>query len=99
MREFEDFSTKVASLLQEITSELQMKAAMTDVLKFLDMKSNHDEVARAFQDIQREITRKANIEEIRQIQSDQAVVNESLCTENIVARWTYKQGTYSQPIM
>ena len=36
--------------------------------------------------------RKCNLDDFRKLLNDQALVNESLCGENIVARWTYKGG-------
>lgn len=36
---------------------------------------------------------KATQEELRSIVSDQALINESLCTENILARWAWRTGT------
>lgn len=33
---------------------------------------------------------KADLEELRNIVSDQALINESLCTENILARWAWR---------
>lgn len=64
-KEFDDFTQKVASLLQDLTNEIRLKANMSDVVEFLDAKSNHNEVARAFADLQKELMRKANMEELR----------------------------------
>jgi len=51
-----------------------------------------DEVNKALIDIHKELDIKANQEELAQIVNDQALINESLCTENILGRWAWKSG-------
>lgn len=47
---------------------------------------------KALKEVHVEVGRKVNQDEMQNIVSDQAIINESLCTENIVARWTWKSG-------
>ena len=43
-------------------------------------------------EIHKELDIKSNHEELTNIINDQALINESLCTENIVGRWAWKSG-------
>lgn len=45
--------------------------------------------------IRANIDDKATQEELKSIVNDQALINESLCTENILARWAWRTGTSS----
>ena len=90
LRDFQEFSTRASGLLEELTHLVHEKATLKEIVQVLDQKSNHEEVARAFSEVQRELVRKTD--EIRQFQEEQSVVNESLCSENIVGRWIFKQG-------
>ena len=44
-------------------------------------------------EIHKELDIKSNHEELTNIVNDQALINESLCTENILGRWAWKSGT------
>lgn len=92
VQQFQEFTEKVTTLLEDLSSELQKKASSKEVGKALDEKSNHSDVSSAFVELQKEVMRKLGVEEFKQFQVSQTLINESLCTENIVARWTYKQG-------
>ena len=43
-------------------------------------------------EIHKELDSKSMREELANIVNDQALINESLCTENIVGRWAWKSG-------
>ena len=45
-----------------------------------------EDINKALQDINKEVELKANHEDLNNIVNDQAIINESLCTENIVGR-------------
>ena len=47
---------------------------------------------KALVEIHKELDIKSNQEELGNIVNDQALINESLCTENIVGRWAWKSG-------
>ncbi len=51
-----------------------------------------DEVNKALIDIHKELDVKTNQEELTHFVNDQALINESLCTENILGRWAWKSG-------
>lgn len=43
-------------------------------------------------DVQKILDKKVAKEELATIVKDQAIINESLCTENIIGRWSWKSG-------
>lgn len=43
-------------------------------------------------EVHKELDLKSNQEDVQNIVNDQALINESLCTENIVGRWAWKSG-------
>lgn len=45
---------------------------------------------KALNEIYKELDSKSQQEDLNSIVGDQAIINESLCTENIVGRWTWK---------
>ena len=51
-----------------------------------------DDVNKALMDVHKELDTKAGQDELTNIVNDQALINESLCTENIVGRWAWKSG-------
>ena len=51
-----------------------------------------EDVNKALIDIHKELDVKAQQDELNNIVNDQAMINESLCTENIVGRWAWKSG-------
>lgn len=47
---------------------------------------------KALTEIQKELDSKSNLSELKAALNEQALVNESLCTENIIGRWAWKSG-------
>lgn len=47
---------------------------------------------KALTEIHKELDSKSNLEDFNTYINDQAIINESLCSENIVGRWTWKSG-------
>ena len=58
----------------------------------LFFKLDIDDVNHALTDIHKELDVKADSESLEKLNKDQSSINESLCTENIVARWAWKSG-------
>lgn len=52
----------------------------------------------ALDDIHKELDQKASEEELLKVVSNQAALNESLCSENIIGRWAWKSGNYTRPL-
>ena len=51
-----------------------------------------EDVNKALTEIHKELDTKSNLEDFNTYINDQAIINESLCSENIVGRWTWKSG-------
>lgn len=51
-----------------------------------------DDVNLALMGIHKELDTKANTEDLVSHTKEQSLINESLCTENIAARWAWKSG-------
>lgn len=45
---------------------------------------------KALTEIYKDLDSKSTQEDMNNLVNDQAIINESLCTENIVGRWTWK---------
>lgn len=58
----------------------------------MTLKSGSEEFNRVVKRLQEEINLKASQEELKDIASEQALVIESLCTENIIGRWAWRSG-------
>lgn len=43
-------------------------------------------------EIHKELDQKTNVEDLKNVLNDQAAINETLFTENIVGRWAWKSG-------
>lgn len=56
------------------------------------MVEDIEDVNKAIADLQKQLDYKANLEELKTVVNDQALINESICTENIVGRWAWKSG-------
>lgn len=64
------------------------------IILFKFNKIDIEDVNKALIGIHKELDVKSNQAELNNIVSDQAIINESLCTENIVGRWTWKSGFF-----
>lgn len=91
-KEFDELAHKCIKGLEEIQKEVTQKANISDICTLLDAKASIDDVNRALVDIHKELDAKPNSEELVSFTKEQQVINESLCTENIAARWAWKSG-------
>jgi len=71
-----------------LDAKASIKLFCHHINKFLGI----DDVNRALVDIHKELDAKPNSEELVSFTKEQQVINESLCTENIAARWAWKSG-------
>jgi len=69
-----------------------LKANIKDVCTLLDTKPNIENVNKALTQIHKELDNKSNDQDLKNIVNNQAMINESLCSENIVGRWSWKSG-------
>lgn len=58
-----------------------------------------EDINKIMGDMHRILETKASQEDLNTVVTDQAIINESLCTENIVGRWTWKSGQLSSKNM
>ena len=70
-----------------------LKANIKDVCTLLDTKPNIENVNKALTQIHKELDVKSNEQDLKNVVNSQAIINESLCSENIIGRWTWKSGT------
>jgi len=91
-REIEVQSLHQKKQLEDLQRDMVLKANIKDVCTLLDTKSNIDDVNKALLEIHKELDSKIIRDELATIVNDQALINESLCTENIVGRWAWKSG-------
>ncbi len=52
-----------------------------------------DDINKALTEIHKEMDIKVSQNDLGNVINDQAIINESLCSENIVGRWTWKSGS------
>ncbi len=53
---------------------------------------DRDEVELAVEELHRELDQKVSEERLLKVVDNQAALNESLCSENIIGRWAWKSG-------
>lgn len=106
VKEFDDLAHKCIKSIEELQKDVGLKANISDVCTLLDAKSSRknvifsllnptidiDDVNRALVDIHKELDTKPNNEELVAFNKEQSQINETLCTENIAARWAWKSG-------
>jgi hypothetical protein len=71
---------------------LILRANIKDVCLLLDQKSATEDVNKALSEIHRDLIKKSTKEELSNLATDQAIINETLCTENILGRWAWRSG-------
>lgn len=55
-----------------------------------------DDMNKALTEIYKDLDSKSTQDDMNNLVNDQAIINESLCTENIVGRWTWKSQNLKQ---
>lgn len=72
---------------------MSRKSNIKDVCALLDMKSNTEEVNKAFDEIHEEMDKNVVTKnELSEALVEQNSINEALCAENCSARWLWKSG-------
>ncbi|CAD8126069.1 unnamed protein product [Paramecium sonneborni] len=80
----------------EIQKEIKKKLSKRDFKDTLDKKANHEDVSKAFNDIQTILQSKFSYEDFTRFQQNQNTLNEQLCSQNIIGRWLFK-GNFLSP--
>jgi vacuolar-type H+-ATPase catalytic subunit A/Vma1 len=89
---FEAYMTDTRNSLEEIQKDLVMKANIKETLNLLKNKADIDDVNKALTQIHEELDAKCSIEHFNSAMDNQSIINDALCAENCVARWTWKSG-------
>lgn len=79
-------------LQEAIRNELACKLNSKDLEIHLAAKLNIEDFNKFLCEDKKELDKKAQNSEFKAFINDQTIINESLCTENIVGRWTWKSG-------
>ncbi|EAR84714.1 hypothetical protein TTHERM_00637160 (macronuclear) [Tetrahymena thermophila SB210] len=96
VNDFENHVLQTKNALDAIQKDMILKANIKDVCALLDTKANIDDMNKALTEIYKDLDSKSSQEDLNIIINDQAIINESLCTENIVGRWTWKSQNLKQ---
>lgn len=89
---FESYVSDSRGLIEELQKDLMMKSNIKEILSLLKNKADIDDVNKALTQIHEELDTKCNIEGFNSAMDNQAIINDALCAENCVARWTWKSG-------
>ncbi|CAD8076005.1 unnamed protein product [Paramecium primaurelia] len=82
--------------IAEIQKDLQKKLSKRDFKDILEKKANHEDVSKAFKEIQSILLTKFSYEEFNKFQQNQNTLNEQLCSQNIIGKWLFK-GNFLSP--
>jgi 6-pyruvoyl-tetrahydropterin synthase len=59
---------------------------------YISMNVDIDEVNKALKEIHEQLDSRVSDEELKTVIQDQATINETLCSENIIGRWLWNSG-------
>lgn len=91
-KEFAQHIKFTKGVLDVIQKDVLLKASIKDVCQLIDSKSNIEDVNTALTSIHKELDQKPTYDDLSAIVKKQAQVNDSLCEENIVARFQWRSG-------
>ena len=98
---FDNYLNKLNMNIDNIHNELQTKANINEVLKWLRKKVNIEDINNLINNIKNDINDKINSTEFNNAMNNQALINDILCNENQIGRWLWKsgkmKGTYTIP--
>lgn len=78
--------------IEKLSSEVVMKANKREVLNLLKTKPDAKEVAREVSLVKEALESRIAIDDFNEAMNRQSLINEILCQENCVGRWTWKSG-------
>ena len=90
LKDFEIQMNSINDYIDGIKKTLLLKSNINDVCTLIDQKANLDEVNEKLIEIRKDIDKRGKIEDINSAFNEQALINESLCSENVVGRWIWK---------
>jgi hypothetical protein len=80
------------AILDDVGKDMGTKANIKDVCTLLDLKANIEDVNKALKDVHTSLDGKPDRKVTDTHDKEQALINETLCGENCVARWIWKSG-------
>lgn len=89
---FNENKINTKSILDDVGRDMSSKANIKDVCTLLDLKANIEDVNKALKDVHGDLDSKPDKKIMEQQNKEQALINETLCGENCVARWIWKSG-------
>ncbi len=89
---FENYMNEVRSSIEDMQRDLLMKSNIKEILSLMKNKADIDDVNKALTQIHEELDTKCNLDCFNSAMDNQAIINDALCSENCVARWTWKSG-------
>ena len=95
IEEFENFLTLNKNSINELQVNIIEKVGEKDFLNYLGTKADVEDVNRVIQNITQQINGYLAVEQYKKDLSEQEAINESLCSENIIGRWSWKTGQLS----
>lgn len=89
---FEAYMADTRNSIEDINKDLMMKANIKEILNLMKNKADIDDVNKALTQIHEELDAKCSLEQFNSAMDNQSIINDALCSENCVARWTWKSG-------
>ena len=86
---FDSFANATSSTIEEIQKDLMMKANIKEMMSYLDNKADIDDVNKALSGVHEELDTKSSLEEFNNAMDNQNLINEALCKENCLGRWSW----------
>jgi hypothetical protein len=94
IEDFDNFLTLNKNSINELQMTVMEKVNEKDFLEYLSTKPDIEKVNLWLSSVSEQIERCVPLPTYQQDLSNQESVNESLCSENIIGRWTWKSGTF-----
>ena len=89
---FEAYMAETRNSFKDIQKDLMMKSNIKEILNLMKNKADIDDVNKALTQIHEELDAKCSLEQFNSAMDNQSIINDALCAENCVARWTWKSG-------
>ena len=98
---FNRIVTQFNSNFDNIRNDIKSKADSKEIEQNLKNKANIEQINKAFSDINNKLNEKTNNNDFTTAIDNQAIINDTLCTENCIGRWVWRSGkiksSYSVP--
>ena len=82
-------AAQVESAMQQLVS----RTAVDSALGSLEKKANIDDINRSLTEVNRELAQRPTLAELNRVIGEQSLIMESLCSEHLLGRWIWKNGT------